>query len=126
MMNAGQNCAAVERVYVESKVAKALTDKIVEKTKALRIGIDVGPLTSAAQRAVVEKHVAAAKEGGGEVLTGGEPVDEKGAKLGFSPTVVKIDRDDNPLVADETFGPVVPVPEAADGQKAIKRANAYR
>lgn len=126
MMNAGQNCAAVERVYVEAKVAKAFTDKLVEKAKALRIGTDVGPLTSAAQRAIVEKHVAAAKEGGGEILTGGETASEKGAKLGYAPTVVKIDKDDNPLVADETFGPVVPVTEVADVEEAIKRANASR
>lgn len=126
MMNAGQNCGAIERVYVESKIAKELTEKIVAATKALRLGTDVGPLTSAAQRSVVERHVTAAREAGGEILAGGESVDEPNAKLGYRPTVVKIDAEDNPLVAEETFGPVVPITEVADVEEAIKRANASR
>ncbi len=126
MMNAGQNCGAVERVYADKKIAGQLTAKIVGATKALRLGKDVGPLTSAAQRAVVEKHVEAAKAAGGEILAGGETVDEDGAKLGYKPTVVKIDAEDHPLVADETFGPVVPITEVDGIEDAVKRANASR
>ncbi len=126
MMNAGQNCGAVERVYVEESVAKALTDKVVAVTKSLRIGDDVGPLTTAAQRAVVEKHVEAARTGGGSVLVGGEVTDDAKAKLGYKPTVVTIDADDNALVADETFGPVLPITTVKDVDEAIRRANASR
>lgn len=126
MMNAGQNCGAVERVYVERAVAKELTEKVVAAVKALRLGRDVGSLTTEAQRAIVEKHVEAARGAGGEVLAGGEPCEEPGAKLGFRPTVVRIDADDNPLVSDETFGPVVPITEVADVDEAVRRANASR
>ncbi|MBX3187400.1 MAG: aldehyde dehydrogenase family protein [Labilithrix sp.] len=126
MMNAGQNCGAVERVYADAKIAKALTDKIVAKTKALRLGDDVGPLTTAAQRATVARHVEAAKQGGGEILTGGEAVDDPKAKLGYRPTVVRIDADDNALVADETFGPVVPITSVEGADEAVRRANASR
>lgn len=126
MMNAGQNCGAVERVYVEEKVSKALTDKIVAVTKSLRIGDDVGPLTTKAQRAIVERHVEAAKQGGGTVLVGGETVDDERAKNGYKPTVVTIDADDNALIADETFGPVVPITAVKDVEEAIRRANASR
>jgi acyl-CoA reductase-like NAD-dependent aldehyde dehydrogenase len=126
MMNAGQNCGAVERVYVEKPVAKELTDKIVAATKALRLGHDVGSLTTAAQRAIVEKHVDAAREAGGKVLVGGEARDVPGAKIGYAPTVVTLDKDDNPLVTDETFGPVVPVMEVSGVEEAIQRANASR
>lgn len=126
MMNAGQNCGAVERVYVEEKVAKELTDKIVAVTKSLRLGDDVGPLTTKAQRAIVEKHVEAARQGGGKVLVGGETVDDARAKNGYLPTVVTIDADDNALVADETFGPVVPITAVKDVEEAVRRANASR
>jgi acyl-CoA reductase-like NAD-dependent aldehyde dehydrogenase len=126
MMNAGQNCGAVERVYVEKKVAAALTDKIVAATKALRVGTDVGSLSTPAQRATVERHVEAARAAGGEVLAGGEACETDGVKLGYRPTVVTIDADDNPLVADETFGPVVPVTSVRDVEEAIRRANASR
>jgi acyl-CoA reductase-like NAD-dependent aldehyde dehydrogenase len=126
MMNAGQNCGAVERVYVEKSVAKELTDKIVAATKALRVGEDVGPLTTPAQRGIVESHVAAARKAGGKVLVGGETCEADGVKLGYRPTVVTIDAEDNPLVADETFGPVVPITEVDDVEDAIRRANASR
>jgi acyl-CoA reductase-like NAD-dependent aldehyde dehydrogenase len=126
MMNAGQNCGAVERVYVEKAAAKALTDAIVTATRALRMGVDVGPLTTPAQRAIVEGHVEAARKGGGEILVGGETCESEGVKLGYRPTVVKIDADDNPLIADETFGPVVPITEVADVEEAVRRANASR
>src|SRR5262249_7302677 len=45
----GQNCAAVERVYVERSVAKAFTDAVVTIVKGLAAG-DVGPLATRAQR----------------------------------------------------------------------------
>jgi acyl-CoA reductase-like NAD-dependent aldehyde dehydrogenase len=126
MMNAGQNCGAVERVYVVKEAQKELTEKIVAATKALRIGADVGSLTTEAQRTIVARHVEEAKKAGGEVLAGGEAVDEEGAKLAYKPTVLTIDADDNVLIADETFGPVVPVTPVADADEAIRRANASR
>ena len=126
MMNAGQNCGAVERVYAETTIAKALTDKVVAATRALRIGDDVGPLTTAAQRDTVARHVEAARTAGGVVHVGGESIDDARAKLGYRPTVVTIDADDNALVADETFGPVVPITAVADADEAIRRANASR
>ena len=46
--------------------------------------------------------------------------------LGYRPTVVKIDADDNALIADETFGPVVPITPVADVEEAVRRANASR
>lgn len=126
MMNAGQNCGAVERVYAEKTIIAALTEKIVAATRALRIGDDVGPLTTATQRETVERHVEAARKAGGVVLVGGERLDDPRAKLGYRPTVVTIDADDNPLVSDETFGPVVPITPVADAEEAIRRANASR
>ncbi len=126
MMNAGQNCGAVERVYVASEVAAAFTAKLTQATKSLRLGKDVGSLTTKAQREIVERHVRAAKDAGGEILVGGEAVDEDGAPLGYRPTVVKLAEDTGALVTDETFGPVVPVVEVKDVEDAIRRANASR
>ena len=37
-MNAGQTCAAVERVYVERPVAEAFLAKVLAETTALRLG----------------------------------------------------------------------------------------
>lgn len=123
MMNAGQNCGAVERVYVVESVAKELETRVVAAAKALREGVDVGPLTTAAQRKVVDAHVRAAKEGGAKLLVGGEP---EGEGLYYPPTVLSIDDDDAAVVKDETFGPVVPLTVVKDADEAIRRANASR
>src|SRR5262249_18482399 len=90
------------------------------------LGEDVGPLTTEAQRAIVERHVDAARSGGGEVLIGGEAVTEGPMKLGYRPTIVKLDADDNALLSEETFGPVVPITEVENVEEAIRRANASR
>lgn len=125
MMNAGQNCGAVERVYVERSVAPELTAKIVAAVKALRFGEDVGPLATPAQRAIVERHVEAARSAGAEVLTGGAALGAPGVS-GYEPTVVRVDAEDSPLIVDETFGPVVPIVEVESVDEAVERANASR
>jgi acyl-CoA reductase-like NAD-dependent aldehyde dehydrogenase len=104
-------------------VAKDLTERITAAVKALRPGVDVGPLTTARQRATVEAHVGAAKEGGGEVLAGGKAF---GEGHGYEPTVVRVSSDDGPLMQEETFGPVIPIAEVEDVEEAIRRANASR
>ncbi|MEA2749006.1 MAG: hypothetical protein QOI41_3149, partial [Myxococcales bacterium] len=123
MMNAGQNCGAVERVYADKKIVKALTDKVIAATRALRVGDDVGPLTTSAQRDTVARHVEAARAAGAVVHLGGESLDDPRSKLGYQPTVITIDADENPLIADETFGPVLPITAVADADEAIRRAN---
>ncbi|MEO8799566.1 MAG: aldehyde dehydrogenase family protein [Polyangiaceae bacterium] len=122
LTNAGQNCAAIERVYVEKSIADAFRAKVVEVVKALPAK-DVGPLTTEAQRATVVKHVADAQEKGGKLLAGGEKA-EKG--YGYSPAVLSVDDDANQLMTDETFGPVIPIAVVDNAEQAIERANASR
>lgn len=135
MMNAGQNCGAVERVYVEKSVASLLTERIVTATKALRYRDDLGPLTTRAQLETVERQVRAATEAGADVLVGGKPLAPAGSEseapesLGYATTVLKVDaatESSMALITDETFGPVVPIVEIEDVEDGIRRANASR
>jgi acyl-CoA reductase-like NAD-dependent aldehyde dehydrogenase len=123
MMNSGQNCAAVERVYVEEAVAKALTDKIVAAVNALRTNVDVGPLTTETQRSIVVRHVDAARAAGAEVLSGGAAGD---VGYAYAPTVLEVATDDLDVMRDETFGPVLPIAIVKSAEEAIERANASR
>ena len=58
MMNAGQNCAAIERVYVENAIAEQFVSKLAAVTSKLRVapaqGCDIGPLQNATQLAIVK------------------------------------------------------------------------
>ncbi|MDB4946285.1 MAG: Aldehyde dehydrogenase [Labilithrix sp.] len=126
MMNAGQNCGAVERVYADKKIVKELTEKVVAATRALRVGEDVGPLTTDAQHATVVRHVEGARKAGADILVGGEAFEDPRAKRGYRPTVLTIDADEDPIVAEETFGPVLPITAVDGPEEAIRRANASR
>ena len=111
-VNAGQTCGSVERVYVVKEVARELLSKIVARTKALRLGdplsttTDMGPLTTAGQRDVVEEHVAEAVQRGAKVLTGGERPSARG--WWFPPTVLSGVDHAMRAMCDETFGPLLP------------------
>jgi len=119
--NAGQNCASIERVYVDRAIADKLVPKIVEATKALRPGVDTAVLTTARQCAIVRRHLAEAESSGAEVLAGGAP--EEGS-LAFAPTVVKLESEDTPLMREETFGPILPIVVVDGIDDAMNRVNA--
>jgi acyl-CoA reductase-like NAD-dependent aldehyde dehydrogenase len=121
LTNAGQNCASIERVYVEASVAKSFIETVVAEVKALRPNVDIGPLTTLAQRDTAIAHIAAAKAAGATVLVEGEA---KGWTL--PPSVVQVEDDESPLMQEETFGPVIPIAIVADAEEAIRRANASR
>ena len=82
----------------------------------------LGPLQNRAQYEIVAKLVQAAKDGGGRVLVGGDP--DESAPGHFYPTTLVADIDnDNPLVAEEQFGPALPIIRYSDLDQAIEWAN---
>lgn len=126
--NCGQNCAAIERVYVEDAVADRFVEALTRVVKKLRVApgtgpTDLGPLQSEAQLAIVEKHVDEAKAKGAVVTCGGA---RTGQGLGYQPTVLDQCTDDMQVVRDETFGPVIAVLRVKDADEAVKRANDSR
>jgi acyl-CoA reductase-like NAD-dependent aldehyde dehydrogenase len=121
MSNAGQNCAAIERVYVVKSVAEKFSSRVAEITKSLRFGEDIGPLATEVQRSLVASHVDGAKSStGAKVLAGGNKLD---TGYGFEPTVIHVETDDTALMRDETFGPVLPIRVVDSEDEAVERAN---
>ncbi|MEZ4442561.1 MAG: aldehyde dehydrogenase family protein [Polyangiaceae bacterium] len=125
--NAGQNCAAIERVYVDKAIAKAFTDRVVAITKELRPGVDTAFMTTEAQRQKVKAHVESAREAGAEILTGGDP-DEDDAGLTFPPTVIEVsgEQGEAEFMTEETFGPLLPIAVVDGPDEAVERVNASR
>ncbi len=119
--NAGQNCAAIERVYVHESVAAPFLEKLIATVKSLTARDDMGSLTTEAQLAVVQRHFDEAVQKGAEVLTGGSA-----EGLYFAPTVLRITDERCSAVEEETFGPLLPVMTVASDDEAIARANACR
>jgi len=119
--NLGQNCASIERVYVERGIAEALIERIVALTAALDPERDLGQMTTAAQAAIVRRQIEGAVASGAKILTGELAEDGSTRVL---PIVLRVDDEDCDLMRDETFGPVLPIVVVDDEDAAIERANA--
>jgi len=128
MVNAGQTCASVERVYVDHAVREAFIDRLVAEVSALRVGdplsddVDLGPLTSESQLVKVVEHVDDAVSRGATVAVGGRRREDLGA-LFHEPTIVLDPPSASRIAREETFGPVVTVETFRDTEEAVRRAN---
>jgi acyl-CoA reductase-like NAD-dependent aldehyde dehydrogenase len=124
-MNTGQTCASIERVYVARELAEPFVSRVVDATRALRVGgdgaADVGPLSLARQREIVESHVADAREKGARVLIGGET--PPGPGYYYPPTVLADVDNTMDVMREETFGPVLPIMVVDSLDEAIRLAN---
>jgi len=131
MMNSGQICMSVERIYVEEPAYDEFVTKLTDEIKSLKqgadgreYGSDVGAMTSPNQTAIVEDHVNDALASGAKALTGGKRVEGPGDY--FEPTVL-VDVDHSmKVMRDETFGPVVGVMKVKDTEEAVRLANDTR
>jgi acyl-CoA reductase-like NAD-dependent aldehyde dehydrogenase len=130
LMNSGQVCTSIERVYVEAPVYETFVDKIVEKVRALRQGasheeVELGSMTSAAQFQIVSAQVNEALSQGAKALTGGQ-ANPKLSGLYYEPTVLVDVNHDMSIIRDETFGPVLPIIKVRDAEEALRLANDSR
>lgn len=123
LTNAGQNCAAIERVYVEAPIFDAFKDELTRVVKELKKGDDVGPLATRAQLAIVRSHLeAATKDEGTKVLVGGGDADGNYQE----PTVLVTSADAGPILEEETFGPLLPLVKVQSAEEAVRLANSSR
>lgn len=128
-INTGQTCAALKRLYVHEDIYDQVCAALTEVAKAMPMGVGLdetnvlGPLQNKAQFDIVASLVQAAKDSGARVLTGGNP--QPGQPGYFYPATLVADIDnDNPLVAEEQFGPALPIIKYSTVDEAVRMANA--
>ncbi|QRY82645.1 aldehyde dehydrogenase family protein [Tsukamurella tyrosinosolvens] len=126
-INTGQTCAALKRLYVPDSLYDAVCDELTKVAAAMPMGVGLdeqnvlGPLQNRQQYDIVAGLVDEARAGGGRVLIGGDPADGPG---NFYPTTLVADLpNDNPLVAQEQFGPALPIVRYSSLDEAIAWAN---
>jgi acyl-CoA reductase-like NAD-dependent aldehyde dehydrogenase len=133
--NAGQTCVSVEICYVQEKIFQEFVEKVVEKTKKLKIGngldpdVEIGPINNEKQMKIIENQIQDAISKGAKILTGGKrikPKDKNGDELKgyfFEPTVI-IDVDNSMLLMkEETFGPILPIISFKDEYEVLEKLN---
>ncbi len=124
--NAGQDCTAATRVMVEASVYDEMVALLTEQAKNnIAIGMPdqdvlLGPVNNANQLARVagflERTPAHAT-----VTTGGTALKQAG--FFFPPTVVAGLRQDDEMIQNEIFGPVITIQKFSDEAEAVKMAN---
>lgn len=125
-MNAGQVCLAVKRVYVHDTLYDAVVERLARLADeavvddGLKQGTTVGPIQNRAQFDKVRAILDQARRDG-RVVAGGTAEDRPGYFI--RPTIVADIDDDAELVAQEQFGPVLPVLRFSDPEDALARAN---
>ena len=127
--NAGQDCTAATRVLAGPRVSADLTDALAELARGTKVGgldvpdADYGPLNNLAQLERVQGFLRRAPEHA-KVLTGGQQVGEQG--YCFAPTVVAGLRQDDEMIQDEIFGPVITVQRFSSEDEALRWANGVK
>jgi acyl-CoA reductase-like NAD-dependent aldehyde dehydrogenase len=126
MLNNGQTCAALKRLYVHEDVYDPLCDALAAIASSVTTGdgsgdVDFGPIQNRMQYERVQELAADAKASGATFLTGGEAA--AGPGYFYPVTIVKDIADDTRLVQEEPFGPILPVLKYSDVEDALQRAN---
>jgi acyl-CoA reductase-like NAD-dependent aldehyde dehydrogenase len=121
--NAGQDCCARSRIYVQEGVLDEFMSRLETAVKAIRVGqplderTEMGPLISAGQLSTVSSFV---PDGAPVAFRGSAP---DGPGYWFPPTVLCPVAPDDRAVREEIFGPVAAVIPFKDENEAIRLAN---
>jgi phenylacetaldehyde dehydrogenase len=122
----GQVCAAPERLYVHRSLVAELTEKLGKALGQLRIGnaldadAQFGPLANSVHFEKILGFFQRA-HASNRVVCGGRAVDRAGYFV--EPTVVLANGADDPLLHEETFGPIVCVLPFDDEQQLVEWMN---
>ena len=127
MINNGQTCAALKRLYVHEDIYDEMCDALAAIAGSVKTGPasenpDFGPIQNKMQYDRVCELAESAKADGATFLSGGEPM--SGPGYFFPVTIVKDIPENSRLVQEEPFGPVLPVVSFSDVEDALVRANA--
>ncbi|MBI4208778.1 MAG: aldehyde dehydrogenase family protein [Deltaproteobacteria bacterium] len=125
--NAGQSCNSVERVYIDRKIYAPFRELLAQKITQLRWKgeeTDVGPLIDSTQWQKVEKQLHEAVETGAKIVGERVPPDQKG--YFFPPTLLENVSPSAQVLAEETFGPLLPLIPFDSEEEAIQKANDSR
>ena len=129
VVNTGQACQSIERVYVARAIAEAFLAALVEAAVAVRFNYpdlshgDIGPFIFEKQAAIVQAQIDDAIEKGATLLSGGK-VEILGGGLYLRPTILTSVTAEMTVMTEETFGPVIPVTIFDTIDEAVDLANA--
>ncbi len=126
--NAGQVCIAAKRIYIHEDIYDDLSKAIAEYAKNVVVGdgaqqgTGVGPIQNRKQYERVLELIQDARDNGYKFLTGGDK-DPSGTGYYVPITILDNPPEDARIVAEEQFGPVMPLMKFETVDEVIERAN---
>jgi aldehyde dehydrogenase (NAD+) len=119
LLNSGQTCIAPDYVLADRAIARELTEKIVATIAKFR-----ADQTNASLRIVNERQfdrlVSLLATTTGKVVTGGG---SDRSTLSIDPTVIVDPAPDDPVMAEEIFGPILPIITVGSTEEAVAFVN---
>jgi aldehyde dehydrogenase (NAD+) len=130
----GQRCTATSRAIVEKAIVGPFLERLVERTKALRIGdprdpaTQLGPAIDANQLETTLRYLDLGKQEGARLVYGGERLTDGALGRGhfLRPAIFSGVDPRSRLAQEEVFGPLLAVLEVDDFEEAVETANAVR
>ncbi|MBX7219297.1 MAG: aldehyde dehydrogenase family protein [Blastocatellia bacterium] len=128
VVNAGQSCLSIERVYVQESVLTEFTHKVVTKARQLTLAYplpddgEIGPLIFEKQADVIEEHLQDARAKGATIHCGGT-IEQHGGGYWCRPTVLTGVNHSMKIMTEETFGPIIPLMPFRTLEEGIALAN---
>lgn len=125
----GQKCTASSRLVIHEAVHDAFVEKLVARTKSLRVGhaleegTQMGPVVSASQLASNLDYVGVAQGEGAELLYGGNRIERKTEGYFMEPTIFGGTSVGMRVNQEEMFGPITCILKVADFDEATEVAN---
>eukprot|EP00455_Lapot_gusevi_P045607 TRINITY_DN585_c0_g3_i3.p1 TRINITY_DN585_c0_g3~~TRINITY_DN585_c0_g3_i3.p1 ORF type:complete len:214 (+),score=64.62 TRINITY_DN585_c0_g3_i3:33-644(+) len=122
--SAGQRCTAPKRIFLHHKVYDAFKEQVVAATLKLKVGdptleeTDVGPVINETAANTVWRRTNDAVNRGAVALT---PLRREGNVIW--PTVLENLPEGCELVADETFGPIMPLLKFESTDQMVEQVN---
>lgn len=127
----GQKCSACSRVYVVEDVAEDFTQKLLAKSKSIKLGnplirdVFVGPVINESAVKNYEGYIKRMKDTGVKILLGGNVRKDGEFANGYyvEPTIGYTDDKNNELFYEEMFLPIVMITKVKDVNEAVELSN---
>ncbi|MDX2240267.1 MAG: aldehyde dehydrogenase family protein [Leptolyngbyaceae cyanobacterium bins.302] len=128
VVNTGQSCLSIERIYVAEAIAAPFTEQLVAKANRLKLAYptvdsgDIGPIIAERQATIIADQLQEAIAKGAIVRCGGTIENLEGGWW-CRPTVLTHVDHTMKIMREETFAPIMPIMPFATVETAIQLAN---
>jgi acyl-CoA reductase-like NAD-dependent aldehyde dehydrogenase len=125
--HSGQMCTAGSRLFLAPEIADEFTERLVEHTRALRVGsgfepgVEIGPVISQEQLDRIAGYIDHGRDEGAEVILGGSTIDRPGYFV--EPTIFRGVENEMRIAREEIFGPVLAVLPYESEDEVVAKAN---